>query len=229
MLLRRERRTIAELGVILAVVVLIAAARLVSIDGWLLNAKPPRMDQLLLPLLSSALLIAAVGRAAKRNRAAACAGFIALILALLIVQKFAPAGRLVSVWLRLGVGQSGEEALASDLRWFGYSYIAFRLLSIAIEGQGGRKFAAGPGEFLCYVCFPPTLSAGPIDRFDRFLKNLNAPDRFSDGDFYAATERITLGLLKKFILADALSYLSLSARNAEQFQSGPAALIARKI
>ena len=33
-------------------------------------------------------------------------------------------------------------------------------------------------------------------------------------------------MLKKFILADALSYLSLSARNAEQFQSGPAALIA---
>ena len=72
-LLRRERRTIAELGVILAVVVLIAAARLVSIDGWLLNAKPPRMDQLLLPLLSSALLIAAVGlpkigRASCRER-----------------------------------------------------------------------------------------------------------------------------------------------------------------
>ena len=224
--LGRERRTIAELGIILAVVVLIPAARLAAIDGWLLNAKPPRMSQLLLPLLSSALLISAIGLAAKRKRAAACAGFIALILALLIVQKFAPAGRLVSVWLRLGVGQSGEEALASDLRWFGYSYIAFRLLSVAIEGQGGRKFAAGPGEFLCYVCFPPTLSAGPIDRFDRFLKNLNAADRFSDGDFYAAAERITLGLLKKFILADALSYLSLSARNAAQFQSGPAALIA---
>ena len=38
----------------------------------------------------------------------------------------------------------------------------------------GRKIDLSAGDFLVYVCFPPALSAGPIDRWDRFCKEYSA-------------------------------------------------------
>lgn len=213
------RVRISEAAVIIGIVILIVLSRYVGMDEWLLASRPPRITQLILPLGATAAGIALIRRTQGSNQNARLGAAIALILTLMIIQKTAPLAHLASQGLRLSAGQSAQEALATDIRWFGFSYIAFRLLSVAIEARKGRKFAGTAGQFLIYVCFPPTLPAGPIDRFDRFQKELATPNRLKDSDLTVATERITLGLIKKFILADALSYLSLSAQNADQFHA----------
>ena len=216
---RRNRVFLSEAAIVIAVVVLICASRYAGFDARLVAARPPRIVQLMIPLAAAITAVVIVLRTPRTARAALLGGLIALILTLLVIQKTAPLARFASRILRLGAGQSAQEALATDIRWFGFSYIAFRLLSVAIEARKGRKFAGTAGQFLIYVCFPPTLSAGPIDRFDRFQKELSSANRFGEEDLTAATERITLGLIKKFILADALSFMALSAQNADQFRS----------
>lgn len=217
--IRRSRVPLIEAAIILAVVVLISVSRYVGLDSWLVSTRPPRISQILIPIAVSAFLIAALYKTRNAARSALFGGYIALILIFLTIQKTAPLAQLGSQFLRLSVGQSAQEALPTDIRWFGFSYIAFRLLSVAIEARKGRKFSGTAGQFLIYVCFPPTLSAGPIDRFDRFQKELTTANRFTDADLTAATERITIGLIKKFIFADALSFMALSAQNAAQFRA----------
>lgn len=215
----RNRVLIVEAATVAAVVALISLSRYAGFDGRILASRPPRIERLAIPLAVVVTAVALIRRTRESARNAQLSGAIALILILLIFQKTAPLAQLASQFLRFGAGQSTQEAFATDIRWFGFSYIAFRLLSVAIEARKGRKFAGTAGQFLIYVCFPPTLSAGPIDRFDRFQKELATPNRFNDNDLIFAAERIALGLIKKFILADALSFISLSAQNAPQFRA----------
>jgi D-alanyl-lipoteichoic acid acyltransferase DltB (MBOAT superfamily) len=115
-------------------------------------------------------------------------------------------------------GQATDTALSTDIRWFGFSYIAFRLLSILIDSLKGRKADLSLGDFLIYVCFPPALSAGPIDRWDRFCKEFSTGSKNTTGeDLTAGCGQIALGLFHKFILADSLAKMALSAQNARQF------------
>lgn len=207
-----------DFALILYTIILIVALRPLGVDNFVLKAVPPLMGQVMLPLFCAILALAAIGVGARtKARSAFFGGFIVLILAFLLIQKTEIFAEWMSKLLRISVGQGVDSAAGSDLRWFGYSYISFRLLSVAIEARKGRKFEGTPGQFLIYVCFPATLAAGPIDRYDRFYKELVNDKRMLDEDWYIALERITLGLFKKFILADMLSYMSLSAQNAPQF------------
>lgn len=209
-----------DFALILLTIILIVALRPLGLDTFVLKAVPPLMGQAALPLICAILALVVIGLGARtKARGAFFSGFIALILAFLLIQKTEFFAEWASRFLRISVGQGVDSAAGSDLRWFGYSYISFRLLSVAIEARKGRKFAGTPGQFLIYVCFPATLAAGPIDRYDRFYKELVNDQRMLDEDWYIALERITLGLFKKFILADMLSYVSLSAQNAPQFLS----------
>jgi alginate O-acetyltransferase complex protein AlgI len=69
------------------------------------------------------------------------------------------------------------------------------------------------------VLFFPSFTAGPIDRAERFLVDLlnlrdAEPDRLAQGSM-----RIIIGIGKKFVLADSLSYFALTATKAEQATS----------
>ena len=78
-------------------------------------------------------------------------------------------------------------------------------------------------EYVSYVIFFPSYTAGPLDRAERFVKDFRKlpgmrgldPTRFALG-----FERIMIGLFKKFIIADLLVQgVSLNAANAAQAQS----------
>jgi D-alanyl-lipoteichoic acid acyltransferase DltB (MBOAT superfamily) len=74
-------------------------------------------------------------------------------------------------------------------------------------------------EYVTYIFFYPALTAGPIDRLDRFIKDLRATWKPAQDDWIVVVQRIGLGLFKKFVLADSLALMALNAQNADKVQS----------
>lgn len=113
---------------------------------------------------------------------------------------------------------AGERLLGMDvdfetyqLHWLGFSYVAFRLIHTFIDKRAGRLPEASLAEYVIYVIFFPAFSAGPIDRIERFIQDLRHPKPLDRQGWLEAVERFLLGLFKKFVLADTLALLSLSA------------------
>jgi membrane protein involved in D-alanine export len=111
-------------------------------------------------------------------------GAIALALLPLVAVKIAPVG---------GAG------------FLGLSYMSLRAVD-ALIALRDRVVADVPsaGDLVAYLLFVPTISAGPIDRFHRFRKDLRALPR--GGSEYlrhveAGIHRIAQGFLYKFIVA----------------------------
>lgn len=204
----------SELLIIFGTVLLIALSRLFSFEGIITASRPPTLS-VSLPWIAGWMILFLLfyyfGRLKPEKLFSVLIGFILLTLVLLKTPFFA---LQASKFFRNLVGQSSELALANDLRWFGFSYIAFRLLSVLIDAKKGRKWVATPGDFLVYVCFPATLAAGPIDRMDHFNKELNSAPRDFLEDFREGISRVAIGLFKKFILADSLALIALSSQNA---------------
>jgi len=65
-------------------------------------------------------------------------------------------------------------------------------------------------DFANYVIFFPAFVAGPIDRLERFVQQLNVPTVLNQEDCVAAGSRLFAGLFKKFVIADALAWFALS-------------------
>ncbi len=116
-------------------------------------------------------------------------------------------------------GQSVALASAMDVRWLGFSYIAFRLLHTLRDRQSGRLPAVSLSEYVVYVIFFPALAAGPIDRIERFVGDLRQPAVLTPGDLGEAGKRLVLGLFKKFAIADTLGLVALNASNAMQVRT----------
>jgi alginate O-acetyltransferase complex protein AlgI len=96
---------------------------------------------------------------------------ITLITLVLLVMKSATLTRFFSQWL----GNTSPADPAITLSWLGFSYFAFRLISVLIDFRGGRLLQDGLPlrDMAIYVLFFPALTAGPIDRVQRFIPELN--------------------------------------------------------
>jgi alginate O-acetyltransferase complex protein AlgI len=117
-------------------------------------------------------------------------------------------------------GQSVDLANILDLNWIGFSYISFRLLHVLRDYRSGRLPEMGLQDFLLYVFFYPALSSGPIDRIERFRKDLHQDRAVSLWDqWQQGSARIVLGLFKKFVLADSLALIALNATHINLVQS----------
>ncbi len=214
----KSKENLTDAAVIFGTLLLLCLTRFLGRDSLLTASRPPMLRKTIPALLLLAALACLAGVKKKTPRRHLLGGLICLILAFLVILKTPALALLGSRLLRSLNGQSAENALSGDLRWFGFSYIAFRLLSALIDARKGRKISTGLGAFFIYVCFPPTLSAGPIDRWDRFTKEYAAGAKNSLGDdLREGLLLIAHGLFCKFILADALSLCALSAQNAGQF------------
>ncbi|MFN8473582.1 MAG: D-alanyl-lipoteichoic acid biosynthesis protein DltB [Anaerolineae bacterium] len=86
--------------------------------------------------------------------------------------------------------------------FLGISYVTFRALDV-IFGVQDRLIQALPvGQYVAYLLFFPTISAGPIDRYRRFEKDWTADaSRTRLADVDGAAQHLFRGLLYKFILA----------------------------
>ena len=213
-----SRQNLVDLAVILATLLLIGATRFISYDGIITASRPPQFWKVLADVSCGAGIAVLFNYFAKKGQKWPVQICIGMILFALVILKTPRLSLELSKILRSLNRQSAELALSTDIRWFGFSYIAFRLLSILIDTLKGRKADLSLGDFFVYVCFPPALSAGPIDRWDRFCKEYSTGSgkAFAD-DLYAGLIQIAYGLFHKFILADALAKMALSAQNAGQF------------
>jgi len=218
-----RRRGAAAAGAVIAAVVLgVALTRYLSPLCCLTPTPPPALSAALPVLAVMGALLLAVASLARRPgpRGLLPAGAILLILALFVVLKAEPLGRAASAGLRLAGGQSPSLASALDLRWLGFSYLAFRLLHVLRDHQAGKLPAYGLDEFVTYALFFPAYTAGPIDRSQRFHGDLQALCRPPEpGQWEGLVQggwRILLGVFKKFALADSLALISLSPQNAPQ-------------
>ncbi|MGE5405719.1 MAG: MBOAT family O-acyltransferase [Candidatus Saccharibacteria bacterium] len=86
----------------------------------------------------------------------------------------------------------------------GISYFIFKMIHYVVDSFKGKIEEHSPADFLNYIFFFPILISGPIERFQPFLANLKAGDRFSMENIYAGLPRIASGLFKKVVLADTL-------------------------
>ncbi len=94
--------------------------------------------------------------------------------------------------------------------WFGFSYLAFRIMHTIRDRQSGRLPPVTLEEYVNYVIFFPTFTAGPIDRLERFVKDLRSPLPLANEDWVDAGTRLFVGLFKKFVLADLLAVISIN-------------------
>ncbi len=179
-------------------------------------SSPIRTISLLLPALSLLLVLGTWLLAYRRPARAGLGLMLGLLLALLLVLKFEPATTALAAALRALNGQNTASASAGDLSWLGFSYIAFRMIGTLRDKQLNRLQPVSLPEFATYALFAPALLAGPIDRPERFARDLRKPWRPNLADAMAGGTRMLIGAFKKFVLADALALIALNEQNAAQ-------------
>lgn len=126
---------------------------------------------------------------------------------------------LISLIARMR-GSGLDPDLPLKIAWLGYSYIAFRLLHTLRDRRAGILLEVGLAEYINYVIFFPAFTAGPIDRLERFIKELRLPLPLKNEDWLFAGQRLTVGLFKKFFVADLLALVSVTDALVGQTLSG---------
>ncbi len=205
-------------GLLLVLVSVLAASRYFGPKN-LLPAPPPALGQTLGTLAFLALAGVALAYVAKKRPSVATWSVFGLLLTLFLILKTPALSQAVSRFWRLWHYQNPALASALDIRWLGYSYLAFRLLHTLRDRQSGRLPEANLGEYLTYVIFFPALAAGPIDRIERFLKDLRAPASDFTTGVLEGGQRLAVGLFKKFVVADTLAMIALNPISAHQARS----------
>jgi alginate O-acetyltransferase complex protein AlgI len=213
---RRTRENLLA-GLLLAALVLgVALTRyLASTGGVLTPWQPPPIQQVAIVLAAAALLAWLVGRLRRWEGLLLSLG-IGVIGILFLELKLPALTEAASAWLRQLAGQSTALASAADIRWLGFSYIAFRLIHTLRDRQTGRLPVVNLREYVTYAVFFPALAAGPIDRLERFTPQLRQPAPF---ELAPGGQRLLVGLFKKFVLADSLALIALNPLNAGQIQA----------
>jgi len=139
---------------------------------------------------------------------------------LFAILKTDPLAKEASKLLRGWQGQSRQLAQAKELQWLGFSYVAFRLIHTLRDRQSGKLPVLSLRDYVIYVLFFPSLTAGPIDRAERFVQDLQRVSSDTDpARIVQGGMRIAIGIGKKFVIADSLAYFALSATRAEQATS----------
>ncbi|MAT44981.1 MAG: hypothetical protein CL609_21825 [Anaerolineaceae bacterium] len=213
---KTEKQNWLTAVLLVGLVILIALTRYLSLDGLITANRPPLTVQVLVGLV----ILAAVGFVIgwfSRQKAWLTGGIIFLLVLFLILKS--PALSLwSSVGLRSMLGQSTQNATAFDIRWLGFSYVAFRLIHTIRDRQNNRLKAVTLQEYVNYVIFFPAFSAGPIDKLPRFAKDLREPLVFYNPQLADAFYRLVVGIFKKYAIADSLSLIALNSQNAAQTQ-----------
>lgn len=170
-------------------------------------------------LLMFGVLLFILNGTARFSRVWAAVGFLLLLIVFLIIKSPALTAQLVDLLSSIR-GRDITPDASLTLVWLGYSYLAFRLLHVLRDWQTGLLPAVNLDEFICYAVFFPSFISGPIDRMERFTKDLRTSSRLTNEDWLFAGQRLAVGLFKKFVLADWLAWLSLSDALVGQARSG---------
>ena len=176
------------------------------------DTDPSNGPRQLIFLVSYALASTAIvlGYSALRRRRSQPLFYAAVALTLfpLVAVKVLPVMRGVpSAALAAAAppGVPSQSGLLDTVGFLGLSYMSLRVVdALIVLHDGVVREAPSPGGILSYLLFVPTISAGPIDRFRRFTRDLDALPRGGRAyldDVAAGIHRVAQGFLYKFIIA----------------------------
>jgi alginate O-acetyltransferase complex protein AlgI len=197
---------------LLGAALLVALSRLVTLPAGILTLAPPPLAQSLVGLVILGILV----YLSIRNNQRLVGLMLAVLIGLFFLLKTPLLAQSVSIGLRAAAGQNTAGAASVDFRWLGFSYLAFRLIHTLRDRQSGRLPSANLAEYLIYAIFFPAFSSGPIDRLERFLKDLRTPTPLSADEGSEAVRRLVVGLFKKFAVADTIAIIALNPQVAGQ-------------
>ena len=211
----KSRHNLIGLTIIIGLVTLIDLSRYFFSKPFLTTSTPPQFIQYLVFIIVTGVVLFAFTRL-SRTIAWVFSFATILLLVILVILKSPALSLQASIFFRTFAHRPIENASALDLRWLGFSYIAFRLIHVLRDKQMGRIPELTLPEFATYVVFFPSLSAGPIDRAERFAGDLKKDFALTQEETLLAGQRIVLGLFKKFVIADALALIALNDALAVQ-------------
>ncbi len=206
-----------------AAVVLLAVVLLVALTRYLPVASFPVQGIPATPVALAALLaFAALALVLWRWRAALrlwrILGVVAILGAFIVLKSPQVSHWITTAAANLRGGQASDAS--TPLTWLGFSYLAFRLLHTFRDRQAGRLPPVTLLEYANYAVFFPAFTSGPIDRLERFVKDLRSPLPVCDEDRLYAGRRLLLGLFKKFVIADLLAVISINDVLVSKVQAG---------
>jgi len=217
----KSRPNLIGLFIIITVVTLIDLSRYIFPDPFITATAPPQFIQYLIFIIISAGIILLFCQFSQQRSLSIV---ILLFITLLLILKSPALSLQTSIFFRALAHRPIENASALDLRWLGFSYIAFRLIHVLHDkhtstGSVRRLPELTLPEFATYVIFFPSLSAGPIDRVERFAQDLRNESTLTQHETLLAGQRIVIGLFKKFVIADALALIALNDALAAQVRT----------
>jgi D-alanyl-lipoteichoic acid acyltransferase DltB (MBOAT superfamily) len=214
----RARQNLNGLRIILGLATGIALSRYFLPDPLITATIPPQFSQYLIfvAILAAAILFFVW---LSHRSIWIMPAIIILLIAILVILKTPELSRQTSIFLRALADRPIQSASALDLRWLGFSYIAFRLIHVLRDKQTGRLLELTLPEFATYVVFFPSLAAGPIDRAERFAQDLGKDFVLTQQETLLGGQRLFVGLFKKFVIADALALIALNDLLATQVRT----------
>ena len=217
----KSRPNLIGLFIIITVVTLIDLSRYILPDPFITATTPPQFIQYLIFIVISAGIILPFFQFSQQRSLSVV---ILLLITILLILKSPSLSLQTSIVFRALANRPIENASALDLRWLGFSYIAFRLIHVLRDkhtstGSVRRLPELTLPEFATYVIFFPSLSAGPIDRVERFAQDLRNESTLTQNATLDAGQRIVIGLFKKFVIADALALIALNDALAAQVRT----------
>jgi len=216
---RSKKNNWIVISVIASIILLLNLTRFLPFDSILTPSRPPQIEIYFGILLMAGLIFILTTRLTKFNASFLTFGLLALI-GLFLAIKIPALTYWLSYALRALVSQSLTTTSAADFRWLGFSYVAFRLIHTIRDRQMGRLPSVELGEYINYAIFFPAFTSGPIDRIERFIKDLRQPfEGLNNEAMFTASQRLVIGLFKKFVIADALALIALNNTNALQVTS----------
>jgi alginate O-acetyltransferase complex protein AlgI len=214
----KSKQNLTGLFIIVGVVTLVELSRYILPEPILTATTPPNIIQYII-FLATVILITLLFTTISRRFVFPLSLLSILLISILFLLKSPTLSLQASVFFRTLANRPTETASALDLRWLGFSYIAFRLIHVLRDKQMGRLSELSLPEFATYIVFFPTLSAGPIDRAERFAKDLQKEFTLNQDELLQAGQRIVIGLFKKFVIADLLALIALNDALATQVHS----------
>jgi len=214
----RSRQNVTALIVIVGLPAIIDIVGALFPDPLLFRLLPPQFSKYVIFILLAAGMILFLAWFSRRQTWTLSA-IIVLLIGILLVLKTPEFSLQTSIFFRTLANRPTESALATDLRWLGFSYIAFRLIHVLRDKQLRRLPELSLAEFGTYVVFFPSLAAGPIDRAERFAQDLRKDFSLTQDETLLAGQRLAIGLFKKFVVADALALIALNDALATQVRA----------
>jgi len=208
-------------GVMVGLVVALSFGRYIVPELRVTPSRPPAPEIVVAWLAAIVAVLLLVDRLpVGRSRLALVSALV--ILGLFAILKTEALAEQASRVLRVWQGQDPDLARSEELRWLGFSYIAFRLIHTLRDRKTGQLPALSLRDYVTYVIFFPALTAGPIDRAERFLTDWQVLAGPEPGQCVQGGMRIAIGIGKKFVIADSLATFALNATRAEQAVSSAA-------